>query len=44
MFVTVVAGGKAKAVTDYQEGIPVELWASQQAIDSVSKSVQWTQE
>jgi hypothetical protein len=41
--VTVVANGKVKSVTDSQEGTPVELWAVQQALDSVSKSIQWTQ-
>ena len=44
-FVTVIvaAGGKAKAVTDYGDERPVELWAFQQAFDAVSKSIQWTQ-
>jgi hypothetical protein len=41
--VTVVAGGKAKAVTDYGLERPVELWAIQQAFDSVSTRTQWTQ-
>ena len=40
---TVVANGKTKAVTDFNEGRPVELWAIQQACDSVSKTIQWTQ-
>jgi hypothetical protein len=39
---SVVAGGKTKAVTDYGLGRPVELWAIQQALDSVSDSIQWT--
>ena len=39
---TVVAHGKTKAVTDYGEGRPIELWAIQQALDAVSKSIQWS--
>lgn len=41
--VTVVAGGKAKTVTDFNMERPVELWAIQQALDSVSTRIQWTQ-
>jgi hypothetical protein len=41
--VTVVAAGKAKAVTDYNLERPVELWAIQQALDSIATRIQWTQ-
>jgi hypothetical protein len=40
---SVAAGGKMKTVIDYGEGRPVELWAIQRALDSVSKSISWTQ-
>jgi len=40
---SVAAGGKTKAVIDYGDGRPVELWAIQQALDSVSKNIEWTQ-
>ena len=40
---SVAAGGKTKTVVDYGVQRPVELWAIQQAFDSVSKSIQWTQ-
>lgn len=40
---SVVAGGKTKTVIDYGEERPIELWAIQQAFDSVSKNVKWTQ-
>jgi hypothetical protein len=44
---SVAAGGKTKAVIDYQygygDGRLVELWAIQQMLDSVSKSIKWTQ-
>jgi len=40
---SVVAGGKTKTVTDYGVARPVELWAIQQVIDSVTKNIQWTQ-
>ena len=40
---SVAAGGKTKTVIDYGDGRPVELWAIQQALDSVSKNIQWTQ-
>lgn len=40
---TVVAGGTAKAVTDFNLERPVELWAIQQALDSVSTRIQWTE-
>jgi hypothetical protein len=36
-------GGKTKTVIDYGGGRPIELWAIQQAFDSVSKSITWTQ-
>jgi hypothetical protein len=39
---SVAAGGHTKTVIDYNVGRPVELWAIQQAFDSVSKSIQWT--
>jgi hypothetical protein len=39
---SVVAAGKTKTVIDYGVERPVELWGIQQAIDSVSKSIQWT--
>ena len=45
---SVAAGGKTKAVIDYQygygDGRLVELWAIQQLIDSVSKSIKWMQQ
>ena len=45
--VSVAAGGKTKAVIDYQygygDGRLVELWAIQQLLDSLSKSITWTQ-
>jgi hypothetical protein len=40
---SVAAGGKTKTVIDYGVARPPELWAIQQVIDSVSKSIQWTQ-
>ena len=40
---SVVAAGKTKTVTDYGLQRPVELWVIQQALDSVSNSIQWTQ-
>jgi hypothetical protein len=40
---SVAAGGKTKTVIDYVEGRPVELWAIQQVLDSVSKNIKWTQ-
>lgn len=40
---SVVAGGKTKSVTDHAFARPPELWAIQQAFDSVSKRIQWTQ-
>jgi hypothetical protein len=40
---SVAAGGKTKTVIDYGVARPVELWAIQQVIDSVSKGIQWTQ-
>jgi hypothetical protein len=44
---SVAAGGKTKAVIDYQygygDGRLVELWAIQQMLDSLSKSIKWTQ-
>jgi hypothetical protein len=40
---SVAAGGKTKTVIDYGVARPVELWAIQQVIDSVTKSIQWTQ-
>jgi len=43
VILSVADSGKTKTVTDYGEGRPVELWAIQQALDSVSKSIQWTQ-
>jgi hypothetical protein len=43
VMVSVAAGGKTKTVIDYGEGRPVELWAIQQALDSVSKNIKWTQ-
>ena len=43
VMLSVAAGGKTKTVIDYGEGRPVELWAIQQALDSVSKSIKWTQ-
>ena len=43
VMLSVAAGGKTKTVIDYGEGRPVELWAIQQAIDSVSKNIKWTQ-
>ena len=33
---------ETKTVIDYGVERPVELWGIQQAIDSVSKSIQWT--
>ena len=41
--VSVATGGKTKTVIDYGQQRPVELWAIQQAIDSVSRNIQWTQ-
>ena len=43
VMVSVVAGGKTKTVVDSGLGRPVELWAIQQALDSVSGSIRWTQ-
>ena len=40
---SVVVGGKTKTVIDYGVARPPELWAIQQVIDSVAKSIQWTQ-
>jgi hypothetical protein len=46
---SVAAGGKTKAVIDYPyayadgDGRLVELWAIQQLLDSLSKSINWTQ-
>jgi len=40
---SVAAGGKTKSVTDHAFATPPELWAIQQAFDSVSKSIKWTQ-
>jgi len=44
---SVAAAGKTKAVIDYQyrygDGRLIELWAIQQAFDSVSKTNNWTQ-
>ena len=46
---SVAAGGKTKAVIDYPyayadgDGRLVELWAIQQLLDSLSKSIKWTQ-
>jgi hypothetical protein len=40
---SVAADGKTKSVTDHVVGTPPELWAIQQAFDSVSKSIKWTQ-
>ena len=46
---SVSAGGKPKAVIDYPyayadgDGRLVELWAIQQLLDSLSKSIKWTQ-
>ena len=45
---SVAAGGKTKAVIDYPYGYAsgdgrlVELWAIQQLLDSLSKSIKWT--
>ena len=41
---SVAAGGKTKMVIDYGVSRPVELWAIQQALDAVSRNIQWTQE
>jgi len=47
VILSVAAGGKTKTVIDYVYGYGdarlVELWAIQQALDSVSKSIKWTQ-
>ena len=47
VILSVAAGGKTKAVIDYVYGSGdvrlVELWAIQQALDSLSKSIKWTQ-
>ena len=43
VMLSVAAGGKTKTVIDYGETRPVELWAIQQAFDSVSKNIRWTQ-
>ena len=47
LMLSVVAGGKTKAVIDYQygygDGRLVELWAIQQMLDSLSRSIKWTQ-
>ena len=43
VMLSVGAGGKTKTVIDYGEGRPVELWAIQQALDSVSKNIRWMQ-
>jgi hypothetical protein len=40
---SVTAGGKTKTVIDYGVVRPIELWAIQQVIESVSKGIQWTQ-
>ena len=44
---SVAANGKTKAVIDYQyrygDGRLVELWAIQQLLESLSKSIKWTQ-
>jgi hypothetical protein len=40
---SVTANGKTKTVVDYGQQRPVELWAIQQALDAVSKNIQWTQ-
>jgi len=44
---SVAAGGKTKTVSGYIYGYGdvrlVELWAIQQALDSISKSIKWTQ-
>lgn len=40
---SVVSGGKTKTVIDYGVERPVELWAIQQAFDSVSRNITWTQ-
>jgi hypothetical protein len=39
--VTVTANGSTKSVTDFGEGRPIELWAIQQTLDSVTTSIQW---
>jgi hypothetical protein len=47
---SVAAGGKTKTVVDYGEGRPIELWAIQQAFDSLARTsawsttIKWTQE
>ena len=47
VILSVAAGGKTKTVIDYIYGYGdvrlVELWAIQQALDSISKSIKWTQ-
>ena len=43
VMLSVAAGGKTKTVIDSGLGRPVELWAIQQALDSVSRSIRWIQ-
>jgi hypothetical protein len=40
---SVAAGETTKMVIDYGVSRPVELWVIQQAVDSVSRNIQWTQ-
>lgn len=40
---SVAAGGKTKSVTDHAFARPPELWAIQQAFDSISKNIKWTE-
>ena len=41
---SVTAGGKTKAVVDYGDRRPIELWAIQEAIDSAARRVAWALE
>lgn len=39
--VTAVSGSIAKSVSDYAGVGPIELWAVQEAIDSVAQRISW---
>jgi hypothetical protein len=39
---SVAAGGNTKTVIDFGVSRPVELWVIQQALDAVSRNIQWT--
>ena len=41
--VTTIAGGRTKQVVEYGGIGPIELWAIQQAIDSIAKNIDWSQ-